>query len=272
MIHKKLVGHEDEDLTAGLIAKNMASPFIGVFIGGQQLVDAVYNFATGRKPYDVEILGTQLIKDAQDLMYKMGQALDGKGVDKVLEALEQFGKSAGIPVKNIHDEIDGIYRNIEDFIDNGEWDYSNERSDNQLLQDFIKGERSKEDLQKLGVEINDKTKFSNAVKKLYTDGEIDQDTAKKVMSDSGLYENEKGSESIDGKIEWWNIYNKYHDDYVDSLDSKGNITAETREIISQIAKEPYSNAFPDTGKTTYKNYKSPYQKLYNKVTKWKKSE
>ena len=239
----------------------------------------------------LNIVGLKMITDMRPMGMQMVFLADNEGdteieiidnpeanISNFISNIEQIANDAGIPIKNLHEEADGIFRNIEDYVDNGMRDYSNEMNDTELMQEFIKGDKTKDELKDLGVEISDKTKFSNAVKKLYDDGEIDNETAIKVMEDSGLYDDPDRSQPtdsyIEGKVEWWNITKKYKDKYVDSLDSKGNITAESRKIISQIANEPYSNAFWNSPKvkTTWKSYKSPYEKLYNRVTKWKKTE
>ena len=135
------------------------------------------------------------------------------------------------------------------------------------MQEYILGEKSAEDLKELGIEITDdnKTKFSNAVQKLYEEDEITREQAVQKLGETGLYHAQMKSQSdaayCEGKVEKWDIQ-AYKDAYVDSL-SNGNETQKSRDIIREIAKLPHTNAFPS-------GTKSSYEKLLTYIRKWKK--
>ena len=270
----KTVRHKKDDLTPEDVGEQLVSSLANMFVLGSTLVDGIYALTTGNKQiYDFEIYGTQVINSIKDFAEATAKVLKGQNVNykkTIVDTLSYLG----IPVANIEKDIGGIIRNIEDYVDNGMRDYSNEMSDTELMAKYIEGDMTLEDLNKLGVEINDesKTKFSNAVKKDYTEGTIDKNTAIKAMKDTGLYKptkNRKQPEDsyIEGYIEWWDIENKYKDEYVSTLTAKGAQTAETNKVIAKIAQMPYSNVHQvwSSGNAT----KSPYEKLLTKIKKWK---
>ena len=255
------------------IAEQLFSSYANMFILGSTAVDGLYNLIKNGRINDFEIYGTGTINALYDFAEATAGVIDGKSIDYKKNILEVLG-GLGIPASNIEKDIGGVFKNIEDFFDNGEWDYSNEKDEKELLSLYILGNYSIKDLNKLGVKLNDdnKVRFSNAVETLYVEGEITKDEAFAKMKESNLFHPNNNYQSddsfVEGKIERFDI-KSYKDAYVSSL-SGGKETAETRKIISEIEKLPYENAFasnPDS--VGHKNYKTPHQKLINYIRKWK---
>lgn len=271
----KTIRHKKDEVEPEDVAEQYISSLANMFVLGSTITDGIYSLIKGKNIYDFEIYGTQIINSLIDFAEATAGVIDGKNVD-YLKHIVNILSNLGIPVANIEKDLGGIFRNVQDYVDNGMRDYSNEMTDKELLQEYILGDKSKDDLKELGIEVNDKIKFGNAVKKLYEDGEIDGKTAEKVMTDSGLYDDSDRKQDTDsyikGKVERWNI-NSYKDEYLSTLTKNGAPTKETNKVIAKIAKQPYENAFySDTSHSHYKNYKSPYEKLLNHIKKWHKTE
>lgn len=274
----KTIRHKKDEVEPEEVAEQLISSMANMFVLGSTLVDGLYALITkDYRIYDFEIYGTQIFNSLKEFAVATAKALDGEKVDykkQIINVLSYLG----IPAANVEKDLGGIIRNIEDYVDNGMRDYSNEKTDTELIADYINGDLTLDGLKELGIELNDnnKTKFGNAVKKLYTEEKLSKDDAIKKLLDSKLFESDTRKQPtgsyIQGKIEWWDIENKYKDEYISTLSDKGAETKDSRKVIAKIAKMPYENAFwenPDV-KTTWKSYKSSYDKLLNKVKKWHK--
>lgn len=284
ILHKAWDDVTDEDgnfsgsKTAKYIFDTLLSDVASGFVMGNEIADSFNALTdkaagfTGKFHPDFSLSPIQIISDGLDNIKNAGDLLDP---DKRLKRIKAIANSLstffGVPYRNTENFAKGIYGMIEDIVDNGKFDYSNDLEDKQALRRYILGDISKEQCEKV-IKIDDasKTKFSNAVKDLYSEGKISSEEAISKMYDTGLWDSDTRKQPTDsylqGKIEWWDIYNKYHDDYVNASDS------EKSDIEDKILAMPYENAFwenPDV-KTTWKSYKSSYDKLLNKVKKWHK--
>lgn len=290
ILHKAWDDVTDEDgnfsgsRTAKYIFDTLLSDIASGFVMGNEIADS-FNALTDKAAGftdkfhpDFSLSPIQIISDGLDNIKNAGDLLDP---DKRLKRIKAIANSLstffGVPYRNTENFAKGIYGMIEDIVDNGKYDYSNDLEDKQALRRYILGDISKEQCEKV-IKIDDasKAKFSNAVKNLYSEGKIKSEEAISKMYDTGLWDSDTRKQPTDsyiqGKIEWWDIENKYKDEYISTLSDKGAETAESRKVIAKIAKMPYENAFwenPDV-KTTWKSYKSSYDKLLNKVKKWHK--
>lgn len=276
MAYKKLWGHDKREITPGYVAKNLISAYTGFIPLSSQLIDLVYNKIVGIPAYNVEIMGTQLIKDSSDFADAISKFIADPeaNVGKFIDNIEQAANDFGIPIKNLHEEVDGIFRNIIDLTDNGKRDYSNEKTEQELYQDYAKGEYSQDDLKQLGIEFGEgnKQKIANAIEKVFLDGDITEDQAIKDLDNTGLFKpggsfkNVPYNTYIEGKVARWEI-NAYKEDYQNSLTSGGAETAESRQIRQKIAKLDWNSAFYSTENAK----KTPSEKLEDMFKKWRDS-
>lgn len=269
----KTIRHKD-DSTPEDIAEKIVSSFANMFVLGSTITDGLYDLITKGNINDFEIYGTGTINDIQDFAEQTARAFEGKSVDYKKQTLKILN-GLGIPAQNIEKDLGGIWRNIEDFIDNGARDFSNEKTEQELYQDYAKGNYSQEDLKELGYEFGEenKQKIANAIKKVYLEGEIDEAKAVEKLKDTKLFKPTSESEPLttflEGKVAMWKI-NSYKEKYQDSLTDNGAETDKSRKIRQDISKLNWRSAFwSNPANASHKNYKSSAQKLEDMFKKWR---
>lgn len=269
----KTIRHKD-DSTPEDIAEKIVSSFANMFVLGSTITDGLYDLITKGNINDFEIYGTGTINDIQDFAEQTARVFEGKSVDYKKQTLKILN-GLGIPAQNIEKDLGGIWRNIEDFIDNGARDFSNEKTEQELYQDYAKGNYSQEDLKELGYEFGEenKQKIANAIKKVYLEGEIDEAKAVEKLKDTKLFKPTSESEPLttflEGKVAMWKI-NSYKEKYQDSLTDNGAEKKESRKIRQEINKLNWRSAFwSNPANISHKNYKSSQQKLEDMFKKWR---
>ncbi len=276
ILHKAWDDVTDEDgnfsgsKTAKYIFDTLLSDVASGFVMGNEIADSFNALTdkaagfTGKFHPDFSLSPIQIISDGLDNIKNAGDLLDP---DKRLKRIKAIANSLstffGVPYRNTENFAKGIYGMIEDIVDDGRFNYSNDLEDKQALRRYILGDISKEQCEKV-IKIDDasKTKFSNAVKDLYSEGKISSEEAISKMYDTGLWDSDTRKQPTDsylqGKIEWWDIYNKYHDDYVNASDS------EKSDIEDKILAMPYDNI--------HYNARKPEDRLLKDIQTWKKGK
>ena len=273
---------ENGDISADRVAKyyadSLVNSFAGAFLLGSDLMEAFETATDKIAGYDnkyhneFSIAAVDMINDAFDIIKNAPDLRDENKRDRYLKnTFNTLVRTTGMPYKNTKRLVDGIFGMVEDFADNGEFDYSNELEGSQKLRKWAKGELE----QKQVKDEMTTQKVGNAVKKVYLDKDITKEQAIKKLEESGLYKgtsNRSLSSVLEGKVEKWDI-DSYKDEYLSTLTSGGAETAESRAVIQKITNLPYNNAFySDSSRSHYKDYKSSYEKLLEYIKKWKKSE
>jgi hypothetical protein len=279
---------EDDDKLSGekmtkYFTDTMFSNILSGFVMGNEIADS-FNALTDKivgnsNKYhpDFNLSPIQIISDAFNNIKSLDDLTNEKKRAKRLKSIAMnLSTLIGVPYRNSENFVKGMFGMIEDIVDDSEYNYSNDLEDSKALKKYILGDIDKKQVEKvIAIDDNAKTKFANAVKNLYQKGKINEDKAISAMKKTNLWDSDtrkQPTESyVKGKIEWWNIENKYKDEYVSTLTENGAQTKESNKVIAKIAKMPYSNAFyvsPDAN-TSAKNYKSSYEKLINRVKKWK---
>ena len=274
---------DDNDVTPESITKGFAKNYAKTMIEMIPLLGEIYEAAdyaidkfSGKSSYGKEYEGvslngldllTDLVNNAINSAKKIK---DGKYTAKDLnKELETIFKILGIPYGNITKVINGVSGKIADYMDNGEFDFSNLQDDKDKLSMYVQGKLSDEEAKEIVTEEN-KDKIQNAVEKKYKEGVINHKEAVDILDKTGLYKpsgsfkNVPYNTYIEGKVARWEI-NAYKEDYQDSLTSNGAETSESRQIRQKIADLNWRSAFYSTENAK----KSPSEKLEDMFKKWR---
>lgn len=287
LLHKgwKDLQDEDERVDEGRISKyitdTLFTDVLSGFLLGSELADSITALTDKLVGYNDKFkpdwtLGPLgIVADLLDNIKNADELIDpDKRAKRIKDIAMNLSSILGIPYRNTENFAKGIYGLIEDIVDDASLNYSNDINENKTFRKYILGDLSKEQAQEqMAFDDNNKQKFNSAAKSLFQQGKVSKEDLIKKMKESGMYESKTRKQPTNsyilGKLEWWNIENEYKDEFVSTLTDKGAQTADSRKVITKIANMPYSNAFwknPDS-----ESSKSSYEKLLNKVKRWKKS-
>ena len=120
----KTVLHRKDKVEPDDVMEQILASFANMFVFGSTVADGIYALIKKGTIKDFESFGTGIINSMKDLIEQTTKAIQGKDVD-IKRNIEEVLTGLGIPAANIDNHLSGVYKNVEDLIDGGEW-YSNE--------------------------------------------------------------------------------------------------------------------------------------------------
>ena len=207
---------ETGEVTAKKIAERLAWMFGETMAGciplGNEAFTLLESSITGEKYYGLSVSGIGNINTALEDIVSLGQAVLGgkdeeKQKQKAYKAAKSLANMLGFPatnseklVKTVEDWYGEIKNMVENDAELGEYyDFSAEQNKNILFDALFSGDSEKADRAMARMGDNAEKNAKDVVRQHFDDGDIDEITARQMLIDTGLTE-EDAAEAVDGWV------------------------------------------------------------------------